>query len=167
MSEKGGHTQPIGREKEVALLEERLSQTKKGNGNLIFLSGEVGIGKATMYHYLKGRYGSEATFLDYHCNRGKKHPYQPFLTLLKATLNADIGQIAKKGVKEALSEMEFAAKESAGGDIKKNKDRLFMTVTDGFMSAATDIAPTKAATPGHLRNAKTQPPTVPATLPPA
>jgi AAA ATPase domain len=48
-----GLTPLVGRESEVALLQERWEQAKAGQGQVVLLSGDAGIGKSRLVHMLK------------------------------------------------------------------------------------------------------------------
>jgi TOMM system kinase/cyclase fusion protein len=54
-----GLTPLVGREQEVGLLLERWAQVKEGEGQLVLLSGEAGIGKSRLVHAVKDRVSSE------------------------------------------------------------------------------------------------------------
>jgi len=54
-----GLTPLVGREQEVALLRERWAQVKDGLGQVVFLSGEAGIGKSRLVQVLKEQVATE------------------------------------------------------------------------------------------------------------
>src|SRR6266581_4593529 len=54
-----GLTPLVGREQEVALLRERWAQVKDGLGQVVFLSGEAGIGKSRLVQVLKEHVATE------------------------------------------------------------------------------------------------------------
>jgi TOMM system kinase/cyclase fusion protein len=54
-----GWTPLVGREQEIALLRERWGQVKEGNGQVMLLSGEAGIGKSRLVQMLKEQVASE------------------------------------------------------------------------------------------------------------
>jgi AAA ATPase domain/Adenylate and Guanylate cyclase catalytic domain len=54
-----GLTPLVGRDPEVALLQERWAQTKAGRGQVVILSGEAGIGKSRLVQVLKNHVTSE------------------------------------------------------------------------------------------------------------
>jgi AAA ATPase domain/Adenylate and Guanylate cyclase catalytic domain len=54
-----GLTPLVGREQEVALLQERWAQVKDGTGQVVLLSGEAGIGKSRLVQVLKEQVAAE------------------------------------------------------------------------------------------------------------
>jgi TOMM system kinase/cyclase fusion protein len=54
-----GWTPLVGREQEIALLQERWAQVKEGVGQVVLLSGEAGIGKSRLVQVLKEHVASE------------------------------------------------------------------------------------------------------------
>ena len=54
-----GLTELVGREEEIEILLRRLSKTKTGEGQVVLLSGEAGIGKSRMTAALLERFGNE------------------------------------------------------------------------------------------------------------
>jgi predicted ATPase len=55
-----GLTPLVGRDAEVTVLRERWAHVKAGIGQVVFLSGEAGIGKSRLVHALKGHLAAEA-----------------------------------------------------------------------------------------------------------
>jgi class 3 adenylate cyclase/predicted ATPase len=65
----GGLTPLVGRETEIAMLMERWSQAKDGEGQVVLLCGEPGIGKSRIMQVLRDRVAEEAhTRLRYQCS---------------------------------------------------------------------------------------------------
>src|SRR6202035_559919 len=59
----------IGRDQELALLLDRWERAKEGEGQVVLLSGEPGIGKSRLVHGLRERLGSEPrTPLRHYCS---------------------------------------------------------------------------------------------------
>ena len=54
-----GWTPLVGREQEVALLQERWAQVKEGRGQVVLLSGEAGIGKSRLVQVLQAHVAAE------------------------------------------------------------------------------------------------------------
>ena len=64
-----GHTGLVGRETEIALLEERWRQAKTGAGQVVLVSGEAGIGKSRITQVLRERIAEEPHLrLRYQCS---------------------------------------------------------------------------------------------------
>lgn len=69
-----GLTPQVGRQEEVALLLDRWQQAKTGQGRVVFISGEAGIGKSRLVQAFKERVTGEAyTRLSYHCSPYYRH----------------------------------------------------------------------------------------------
>lgn len=65
----GGLTPLVGREQELALLLERWSRAKEGDGQVVLLSGEPGIGKSRIVRTLRERLANEPyTPLSHYCS---------------------------------------------------------------------------------------------------
>jgi class 3 adenylate cyclase len=63
-----GLTPLVGREEELGLLRRRWEQTKAGDGQVVLLSGEAGIGKSRLVQTLKEQVSSEgATRIEFRC----------------------------------------------------------------------------------------------------
>jgi AAA ATPase domain len=56
---RAGLTPLVGREPEVALLQERWAQVKDGSGQVVLLSGEAGIGKSRLVQVLTEQVATE------------------------------------------------------------------------------------------------------------
>jgi DNA-binding winged helix-turn-helix (wHTH) protein/class 3 adenylate cyclase/predicted ATPase len=64
-----GLTPFVGREQEVGLLRERWEQATDGQGQVVVLSGEAGIGKSRLVQVLKGHLNGQAhTWIEYRCS---------------------------------------------------------------------------------------------------
>ena len=83
----GGHMgRFVGREHELELLRSRLEATRQGQGQVVALSGEAGIGKSRLlFEFSQGLTGHPATYLEGHClSYGSVIPYLPILEILRA-----------------------------------------------------------------------------------
>jgi class 3 adenylate cyclase/tetratricopeptide (TPR) repeat protein len=65
----GTLTRFVGRDQELSLLEERWSRACDGEGQIVFLTGQAGIGKSRLIHALRERLaGARHTRLSYQCS---------------------------------------------------------------------------------------------------
>ena len=87
----------VGREQEVALLQERWGQAKEGEGQMVLLTGEAGIGKSRIVQALRERIAGEPhTRLRYQCS-----PYHtnsalhPFIAQLQFAGRIDASEPAE------------------------------------------------------------------------
>ncbi|MGE4093235.1 MAG: AAA family ATPase [Candidatus Binatia bacterium] len=78
----------VGREQEVALLLQRWQQAKTGNGQVVLLSGEAGIGKSRLVQALREHTKGEVqTWLECHCSLYHQHSaLHPAVDLLRRGL---------------------------------------------------------------------------------
>ena len=106
----------IGREGELARLEEAFGRAIAGQGALVLLSGEPGVGKSRLlYEFLSRVAGSGAHQIETTCaSYGRAIPYRPVLELVRrlldlpeATSAADI----RTRVAEQLQELDLAGEE--------------------------------------------------------
>ena len=69
-----GLTPQVGRQEEVALLLDRWQQAKTGQGRVVLISGEAGIGKSRLVQAFKERVvGESYIHLSYHCSPYYRH----------------------------------------------------------------------------------------------
>jgi class 3 adenylate cyclase len=83
---RGAHLTPlVGREQELTLLLDRWEQAKEGEGQVVLLAGEPGIGKSRLVQALRDRLTDEAhTDLGYYCSpHWCDSPLQPVIAQLK------------------------------------------------------------------------------------
>ena len=103
-----GLTPLVGREREVAQLEDLFRQVKSGDGQVVFVAGEAGIGKSRLVYELRRRLaeaGEQATFLEGRCvSFGQSMPFLPIIDQLRANF----------GIEEVDGEPEIIAKVEAG-----------------------------------------------------
>jgi class 3 adenylate cyclase len=83
-----GLTPLVGREQEVGLLLERWAQVKEGQGQVVLVSGEAGIGKSRLVRVLKERIADEPhTWLECRCSPYYQNSaFYPVIDLLQRVL---------------------------------------------------------------------------------
>jgi class 3 adenylate cyclase len=88
-----GLTPYVGREKELALLQERWSEAKGGRGQVVLLMGEPGIGKSRLLLEFRRRLAGEpTTWLTGRCiSYGREIAYLPIIDLLKHNFQVEEG----------------------------------------------------------------------------
>jgi transcriptional regulator with AAA-type ATPase domain/tetratricopeptide (TPR) repeat protein len=76
----------VGRDNELDLLASRLEAARQGQGQLVSLIGEAGIGKSRLlFEFRQSLAGQPVTYLEGHCfSYGSAIPYLPILELLRA-----------------------------------------------------------------------------------
>jgi class 3 adenylate cyclase len=80
-----GLTPLIGRGRELARLNDYFEQTQGGRGQVVFVSGEAGIGKSRLLLELRRSLGEQVPWLEGHCiSYGRNIPYLPIADLVKA-----------------------------------------------------------------------------------
>ena len=81
----------VGRREDLALLEGRFHAAVRGQGQIIAISGEAGIGKSRLLHEFRRRIrGHRVTHLDAHCiSYGATIPYLPLLQLIRRAFRLD------------------------------------------------------------------------------
>jgi predicted ATPase/class 3 adenylate cyclase len=103
-----GLTPLVGRERDVAHLEDLFRQVKSGGGQVVFVVGEAGIGKSRLVYELRRRLaeaGERATLLEGRCvSFGRSIPFLPLIDQLRASF----------GIEEVDGEPEIIAKVEAG-----------------------------------------------------
>lgn len=118
----GRMTKFIGREHEVALLLERWHQSRSGEGQLVLLSGEAGIGKSRITDTLRNRLKAEDhVCVQYQCS--PHHTNSPFYP--------------------AIQQLRFASKINIGDTPDEQLNKLERLVTQS--SASIQIVPLLAA----------------------
>jgi class 3 adenylate cyclase/tetratricopeptide (TPR) repeat protein len=88
-----GLTPFVGREHELALLQERWAEARAGRGQVVFLMGEAGIGKSRLLLEFRRRLADEpVTWLTGRCiSYGKEMAYLPIIDLLKHNFQVEEG----------------------------------------------------------------------------
>jgi predicted ATPase/class 3 adenylate cyclase len=103
-----GLTPLVGRERELAQLEDLFRQAKSGRGQVVFLTGEAGIGKSRLVYELRRRLaeaGERAALVEGRCvSFGRSIPFLPLIEQLRASF----------GIEEVDGEPEIVAKVESG-----------------------------------------------------
>jgi class 3 adenylate cyclase/tetratricopeptide (TPR) repeat protein len=87
-----GLTPLIGRERELAVLQDYFEQSKTGRGQVVFVSGEAGLGKSRLLLEFRRSIGDEVPWLEGHCiSYGRNIPYLPIIDLVKARYGVEEG----------------------------------------------------------------------------
>ena len=88
-----GLTPFVGRDQELAVLRGYLEQAKRGQGQVVFVSGEAGIGKSRLLlEFRSSILDQAATWLEGHCiSYGKNIPYLPIIDILKRNFGVQEG----------------------------------------------------------------------------
>jgi DNA-binding NtrC family response regulator/tetratricopeptide (TPR) repeat protein len=85
---QGGRASPfVGRHRELELLSSRLESAMRGQGQIVGISGEAGIGKSRLiYEFRESLAGKPVTYLEGLCHSyGASIPYLPVLEVLRAS----------------------------------------------------------------------------------
>jgi class 3 adenylate cyclase/tetratricopeptide (TPR) repeat protein len=87
-----GLTPLIGRQRELGLLHDYFDHAKTGAGQVVFVSGEAGIGKSRLLLEFRRSLGEEVAWLDGQCiSYGSNIPYLPIIDLIKGRYGVDEG----------------------------------------------------------------------------
>jgi class 3 adenylate cyclase/tetratricopeptide (TPR) repeat protein len=85
-----GLTPLVGRERELDLLQDAFARSAAGQGHIVFVVGEAGIGKSRLLHELHQRVGDRATWLEGRClSFGHAIPFHPLIDLLRRHFEID------------------------------------------------------------------------------
>jgi class 3 adenylate cyclase/predicted ATPase len=84
LSVKRGLARFVGRQHEMALLQQALAQAKAGHGQIAAVMGEPGVGKSRLFYEFKLSSQRGCLVLEtFSVSHGKAHPYLPLIDLLK------------------------------------------------------------------------------------
>jgi class 3 adenylate cyclase/pimeloyl-ACP methyl ester carboxylesterase len=88
---RSGLSHFCGRRGELALLRERFDAAREGDGQVVLLSGEAGMGKSRLvYEFRRSLEADSYTWLEGQCmSYGTVVPYHPFLDLLRGAFEID------------------------------------------------------------------------------
>jgi class 3 adenylate cyclase len=80
----------VGREREKDLLQSAADALRAGDGRVVLLTGEPGIGKTRLLEWLRDQFGGDATWLEGRCaSYGAQPLYDPLAEALRGWVNAD------------------------------------------------------------------------------
>jgi len=88
-----GLTPLVGRSQELSVLKGHFEQAQRGQGQVMFLSGEAGLGKSRLLlEFRRSLLDEPATWLEGHCiSYGQKIPYLPISDLIKNNFGVEEG----------------------------------------------------------------------------
>jgi predicted ATPase len=106
----------VGRARELAILQERLTYARQGQGQVVGLVGEPGMGKSRLlYEFARGLTGQAVTYREGHClPYGSTTPYLPVRALLRqhcGVTEADGPEAITAHVRRVMQEAEIASEE--------------------------------------------------------
>ena len=102
----------VGRSHEFTFLHERLQQVEGGEGQVVGLIGEPGLGKSRLlYEFLHGLEAGRVTYLEGRCiSYGRVTPYLPVLDLVRqycGITEADVTEMVSLKIRQRLREVEI------------------------------------------------------------
>jgi tetratricopeptide (TPR) repeat protein len=142
----------VGREDELAILRKRFDAILRGEGSLVFLAGEAGIGKSRLAHQLEVYAGMRGA--QFYMGRARHHkesiPYQPWIDVLQGALRitsqAAIAKLVEDSAQDLvklvpeLEETLDEVTEAPSLPPPQQRDRMYSAVT-GFMVNLSNNAP--------------------------
>lgn len=111
-AEKTGLTAYTGRETELAALRHSLAAAQSGEGQIVLIMGEPGMGKSRLLYELRQRLDDrEATVLTGRCQSyGGAAAYLPFIEILRSAIGLGGAEVAPEGavgrIRELAAELE-------------------------------------------------------------
>jgi class 3 adenylate cyclase/tetratricopeptide (TPR) repeat protein len=104
----------VGRERELNVLHEALSEVQAGHGQVVSILGEPGVGKSRLLHeFHLGLSGRDLAYAEGWCQSfGQAMPYLPWQDLLRASFaisDTDDGQQAREKVSTGLAQLGLDA----------------------------------------------------------
>jgi DNA-binding NtrC family response regulator/tetratricopeptide (TPR) repeat protein len=110
----------VGRSHELDLLLSRLRLAATGQGQVVGITGEAGIGKSRLLHEFRRSAEASATFLEGHClSYGSATPYLPVLEIVRALCD-----LADASEPEVVVQRVDAALAGAGLDVAEHAPYL-------------------------------------------
>jgi tetratricopeptide (TPR) repeat protein len=87
-----GLTQFVSRERELRILMDSFEQAKAGEGQVVFITGEPGIGKSRLLHEFHRRIGAQATWVEGRSmSFGQSIAFHPLIDLMKRSFRIEEG----------------------------------------------------------------------------
>jgi class 3 adenylate cyclase len=87
-----GLTPYVGRERELQILLQCFEKAKAGQGQMVFVAGDAGIGKSRLLYEFRRRLGDEATWVEGRClSFGQSMAFHPIVDMLKRTFRIEEG----------------------------------------------------------------------------
>jgi class 3 adenylate cyclase/tetratricopeptide (TPR) repeat protein len=87
-----GLTPFVGRDRELEILAERFQGARSGQGQMVFISGEPGIGKSRLLLEFRRRLGDEPLWLEGHCMAvGRSTALHPLIDMLRRAFRIEEG----------------------------------------------------------------------------
>jgi DNA-binding NtrC family response regulator/tetratricopeptide (TPR) repeat protein len=85
-----GRTRFVGRERELRLLRECFELTRAGQGQIVMVVGEAGIGKSRLLHEFRRRLGRAGTWIEGQAlSFGRAMPFHPVIDMLRRVFRID------------------------------------------------------------------------------
>jgi transcriptional regulator with AAA-type ATPase domain/predicted ATPase len=106
---EAGRTRFVGRERELRLLRECFDLAVGGQGQVVTIVGEAGIGKSRLLRELRGRLGREAVWVEGHAlSFGRAMPFHPVIDMLRRVFqigDADPERVVAEKIDRALARL--------------------------------------------------------------
>ena len=97
-----GLTPYVGRERELQLLLQCFEKAAAGQGQVVFIVGEAGIGKSRLLYEFRRRLGDQATWVEGRCmSFGQSIAFHPVIDMLKRTFRLEEGD-TEESVKQKI-----------------------------------------------------------------
>lgn len=96
-----GLTPFVGRDQELTVLRGHLEQAKRGQGQVVFISGVAGIGKSRLLHeFQRASLDDGVTLMEGHCiSYGRIIPYLPIIDIIKRKFGVEEGDNDERIIK--------------------------------------------------------------------
>jgi DNA-binding winged helix-turn-helix (wHTH) protein/tetratricopeptide (TPR) repeat protein len=130
----------VGRGREIALLQERLEAALQGNGNVVLITGQAGIGKTRLVRELRHHAaGKGFQWLEGKYNKAESHPYEAWAEAARSYLQRaaphvpDISRVHLAKIVPELVQTAKGESERVRGDPDDERFRLFEGLTQFFI----------------------------------